>query len=210
MNKERKRMIERIRRQRNRLVNKGAYSSEIYDYMGIPSKQKIGKLTDTELEKITNKLNNAPRVTVINGNIYPIEYISRFDVWFKGEQQPLKKGFKQAMSSRLMTEYKNKNELIKAKRDFDKMRQKQYAEQLVTYFGNSGEVWEKKIERMSTNKFKEFLERSQGILDFERLFYVNKELDLQVSDAIHMGLDITSYIEGFLTDLDRVYKSVYR
>lgn len=210
MNAKRKKMIERIRRQKNRLISKGAYSSEIYDYMGIPSKQKIGKLTDTELEKITNKLNNAPRVTVINGNIYPIDYLSRFDVWFKGQQQPLKKGFKSSMSSRLMTEYKNKNELIKAKKEFDKMRQNQYAEQLINYFGNSGEVWGKKIRRMSAEKFKKFLEISQGILDFEKLFYVNKDLNLQISDSIHMNLDISSYIEGFLTDLDRIYKAVYR
>lgn len=210
MDRERKRMIERIRRQRNRLVNKGAYSTEVYDYMGIPSKQKIGKLSNAELEKITERLNKAPRVTVINGNIYPIDYISRFDVWFKGEQQPLKKGFKSSMSSRLMTEYKNKNELIKAKREFDKMRQKQYAQQLVDYFGNNGEAWAKRIERMSSSKFKEFLERSQGILDFEKLFYLNKELNLQVSKAVDMGLDISSYVEGFITDLERVYKSVYR
>lgn len=128
----RKKARNTLNKQRRRFEERGASPSEIADYFGVPYATQFGKLSDTDLKILSDKVAKMPQVKVMNdGRILPTRYINSFNEWFSAEslkeRPPMRSGLASAMASNFMTQDRVLKDTKKRKLAVTKKAQKAFS-----------------------------------------------------------------------------------
>ena len=167
---DRKKTIQRINRQKNRLLKKGASPQDIERYFGADLISKpTSKLTDEQLRKADMTYFNRGKVEVVEGNIYPLGYTERHDITIgnKNYTKRFNDRFSSPLNSMTQQELKKRKNYnsAKAKDRYIKEAKRLGVEQSIL----------NKMESMSINEFTTRIDESAGLLSFDEVF---KDTDL--------------------------------
>lgn len=187
----RKRALNTLNKQRNRLMKKGAAIEDLQTYFSIPNTQKFGDIKDNKkLKAILDHVQKQPTVTVKNNHIYPVKYIKNHDIWFKPEKNlltgriekpaPYRSNYSAALKSNLMKD-KNKKTLLARKANFDNETINRYLKALdMSGLTDLSEA----LSGLEPDDFWEFIEKGKGIVEYNDVirYKTNEEGEVQQID----------------------------
>lgn len=196
---ERRKTIKYLNSRRESLRKKGADPANVSQYFGGNGAfVNFSKLSDSQLARFKDRVRSQPRVTVVQGSIYPVSYVSNRKYLDKTEgYQPLVKDYEKAIKSPLST--MTNKEYRKHRAKVEKEAKESYKKAIREAFGGleegTGRLDEilKFIDKLSRKDFAQFLDVVDTRLGFSAIKYA----------IIQKGL--IKDIEGDLDTFDRQY-----
>lgn len=163
----------RLNKQRARLKQRNAAPAEIRAYLGVPNTVKFGNLSDEALASLIQRLDEQPPVTVINNIIYPIRYVKATAYVNRHKSSyPLVSSYEKAMKTSWMKQDKTLKESYDRAKALELQRKKNYADMLRGISPLLNDI-ANKIEKLSPDKFAEFLRTNYGVLGYNELIDVS-------------------------------------
>ena len=221
---ERKKTIKYLNDKRSKLRNRGANPANVSQYFGgTGAYVKFPSLSDSELKRFSDRARSEPRVTVVNGSIYPVNYVKNREYLDRTEgYQPFVRDYERAKKSPLS--YQTNREYVKYREKVERETRKRWKKEIKEAFGgvneklgrinkksrNNKKVKEilKWVDGLSNKQFSRFLDVVDSRLGFSDVKYIilqqgllrDIEDDIETFDRISHELDVLySLYQDFIT-----------
>lgn len=196
---ERRKAIKFLNDKRASLRNRGADPANVSQYFGGNGAfVNFSKLSDSQLKRFEDRVKSSPRVTVVNGSIYPINYVKNREYLEQTEgKQPLVRDYERALKSPLT--YQTNKEYKKYRAKIERETRQKWKKEVKDLYGRVNEKQERLNKRSTSNP------RVKEILDFiDTLSYKDFTKFLDVVDS-RLGFSAIQYSiiqKGLLRDID--------
>ena len=154
---ERHKAVKYLNDKRSSLIKRGADPANINQYFGNNGAFiKFSSLSDSQLSRITNRVKNEPRVTVVEGSIYPVNYVKNREYLVSQEgYQPMVRDYQRARESLLSN--MTKKEYIKYRQEINKQTKNKWKEEILNAYGRINEKQERFNKNRNNKRVKEIL-----------------------------------------------------
>lgn len=161
--KERQKAIKYLTNKRNSLKSRGANPRNVNQYLGQNGAfVKFSSLNDNQLKRMVDRAKSQPDVTVVNGAIYPRNYIKNREYLETQEgYQPLLKDYQTALKSNLS--YMTNKEYIKWRKKVNKDTKDAWNKAIRDAYGNINERQERFNKTFTNKRVKELMKFMGGL-----------------------------------------------